>query len=119
MNLESLRAHCLGKPGATEDTPFGDDVLVFRVRRKIFALTNLDGPPFYVNLKCDPEQALEWRAEYDGVRPGYHMNKKHWNSVDLDGAVPAPAVREMVDHSYDQTVRSLTRAERQALAEGR
>ena len=107
MNAENFRAHCLGKPTATEGTPFGPDHLVFKVRGKMFALLALDEVPTRVNLKCDPDRALELRDRYEQVEPGYHMNKKHWNTVVLDGVIPDKEVREMIDHSYDLVVRSL------------
>ena len=115
MTFDALRAYCLSMKGATEDMPFGEDVLVFRVMSRLFALTGLDAHPQTVNLKCDPEWALELRARYEAVQPGYHMNKKHWNTVVLDGSIPLDEVREMIDHSYDLVVRSLKKAEREAL----
>ena len=107
MNAEDFRAHCLGKPAATEGTPFGPDNIVFKVRGKMFALLALDEVPTAVNLKCDPDRALELRDRYEQVRPGYHMNKKHWNTVVLDGAIPDKEVREMIDHSYELVAASL------------
>lgn len=115
MHLDALRDHCLAKPGTTEDLPFGPNVLVFRVAGKMFALVNLDGPPFSVNLKCDPERALLLREQYDGVTPGYHMNKQHWNTVDLAEDVPGDEIRGLVDHSYDLIVASLPKRERDRL----
>ncbi|HEX2189906.1 MAG TPA: MmcQ/YjbR family DNA-binding protein [Longimicrobiaceae bacterium] len=116
MDFRTLRDHCLGKPGATEDFPFGEEVLVFRVMGKIFALTNVERLPLTVNLKCDPELAVELRDRWPAVQPGYHMNKAHWNTVELDGSIPAANVREMVDHSYARVVAGLKRAERERLA---
>jgi predicted DNA-binding protein (MmcQ/YjbR family) len=101
MNAESFRAHCLKKKGATEGTPFGPDNIVFKVGGKMFALLALDEVPTAVNLKCDPDLALELRDRYEQVTAGYHMNKKHWNTVVLDGAIPDAEVRTMIDHSYD------------------
>ena len=100
MDLPDLIAHCLSKPGAEETTPFGPDTLVYKVGGKIFALTSPDEFPPRVNLKCDPERALELRDRYESILPGYHMNKRHWNTVVLDGSVPSELVRELVDHSY-------------------
>ncbi len=101
MTLDDVRDHCLRlDPGVSEDMPFGDDVLVFRTSGKIFLLANLTRMPFQINVKCDPERALELRERYTSVIPGYHMNKKHWNTVILDGTVPAREVREMIDHSF-------------------
>jgi len=100
MNIEMLRDHCLSKPGVTESFPFGEDTLVFKVRGKVFALANLEGDPT-VNLKCDPSKALELRERYASVIPGYHMNKKHWNTVLLDGTIPDREVFSWIDHSYN------------------
>jgi predicted DNA-binding protein (MmcQ/YjbR family) len=100
MNIESLREYCISKAGVTESFPFGDDTLVFKVNGKIFALANLDGD-LSVNLKCDPSLALELRERYPSVIPGYHMNKKHWNTVQIDGSVPDKEIFEWIDHSYD------------------
>ena len=115
MDVESFREYCLGKPAATEGTPFGEDVLVFKVAGKMFALTGLDRIPATANLKCDPDLALELRDRYDQIRPGYHMNKKHWNTVVLDGVIPDREIRKMIDHSYDLVVQSLPKAKRKAL----
>jgi predicted DNA-binding protein (MmcQ/YjbR family) len=100
MDLPDLIAHCLSKPGAEETTPFGPDTLVYKVGGKIFALTSPDEFPPRVNLKCDPERAIELRDRYESILPGYHMNKRHWNTVVLDGSVSTALVRELVDHSY-------------------
>jgi predicted DNA-binding protein (MmcQ/YjbR family) len=100
MNIEILRDYCLSKDGAKETFPFGDDTLVFKRDEKIFALANLDGEPT-VNLKCDPDYALELRERYSCVIPGYHMNKKHWNTILLDGSVPDKLVFDWIDHSFD------------------
>jgi len=100
MDLPDLISHCLSKPGAEESTPFGPDTLVYKVDGKIFAITSPDDFPPRVNLKCDPERAIELRDRYESILPGYHMNKRHWNTVVLDGSVPSELVRELVDHSY-------------------
>ena len=115
MNAENFRAHCLSKAGATEGTPFGPDNIVFKVYGKMFALLALDEVPTAVNLKCDPDLALELRDRYEQVQPGYHMNKKHWNTVVLDGAIPDPEVRRMIDHSYDLVAQALPKKKRRAL----
>ena len=107
MNAESFRAYCLGKKAATEGTPFGPDTIVFKVKGKMFALLALEDVPTRVNLKCDPDLALELRDRYEQVGPGYHMNKKHWNTVVLDSVIPEREVRKMIDHSYDLVVQSL------------
>src|ERR1044072_7795683 len=96
-----FRNYCLAKPGAKETTPFGPDNIVFKVEDKIFALAALDEVPSAVNLKCDPDHALELRDRYEQVRPGYHMNKKHWNTIDLEGEIPDAEIRTMIDHSYE------------------
>jgi len=100
MDIESLRLYCISKRDATECLPFGDDTLVFKVGGKIFALANLDGDPT-VNLKCNPALAIELRERYSSVIPGYHMNKKHWNTIILDGSIPDKEVFAWIDHSYD------------------
>jgi predicted DNA-binding protein (MmcQ/YjbR family) len=115
MDLETLRQYCLGKLAATESTPFGEDVLVFKVAGKIFALAPLDEVPASANLKCDPDLALELRDRYEQVTPGYHMNKKHWNTVEIDSEIPDAEVRKMIDHSYKLVTKSLPKAERKKL----
>lgn len=115
MDLELFREYCLRKPGATEDMPFGEDVLVFRVGGKMFALAPLDEVPATANLKCDPDLALELRDRYEQVRPGYHMNKKHWNTVQIDSVIPDAELRKMIDHSYELVVTRLPNAKRKLL----
>src|ERR1700755_3307978 len=100
MDVESFREYCLTKPHATEGTPFGEDVLVFKVEGKMFALAALDEFPATVNLKSDPDLALELRDRYEQVSPGYHMNKKHWNTVEIDSGISDRELRKMIDHSY-------------------
>jgi len=112
MNLAQFREYCLSKPRATEGTPFGPDVLVFKVGGKMFALAALDDVPTTVNLKCDPDLALDLRDRYEQVRPGYHMSKKHWNTVEIEGGIPAVELRRMIDHSYELVVKSLPKAAR-------
>jgi len=112
VNAESFRAYCLGKPGATEGAPFGPDHIVFKVQGKMFALLGLDEVPTRVNLKCDPDLALELRDRYEQVEPGYHMNKRHWNTVIFDGVIPDVEIRKMIDHSYELVVASLPKAKR-------
>ena len=115
MNIESFREHCLKKPGTTEETPFGPEDLVFKVGGKMFAIAALMEVPARVNLKCDPDLALELRDRYEQVTPGYHMNKKHWNTVELSGGIPEAEMRKMIDHSYDLVVQSLPKAKRAKL----
>jgi predicted DNA-binding protein (MmcQ/YjbR family) len=100
MDIVTLREYCISKKGATEGFPFGEDTLVFKAAEKIFALVNLDGE-LSINLKCDPVLAIELRERYLSVTPGYHMNKKHWNTVFIDGSVPDKEVFSWIDHSYD------------------
>ncbi len=114
MNIEEIRLFCLSLKGTTEDLPFDESTLVFKVRNKIFALTSLD-KPFSLNLKCDPEKAIELRERYDAVLPGYHMNKKHWNTVNLDGSISDDLIREWIIHSYNLVVKGLSGKERSAL----
>jgi predicted DNA-binding protein (MmcQ/YjbR family) len=106
MNIETLREYCLSKKNAREDQPFGPDVLVYKVSGKIFLLVSLDEEPLQFNVKCDPELALELREEYSSVIPGYHMNKKHWNTVIVDGTVPSKKLKDWIDHSYELIARS-------------
>lgn len=100
MDIVTLRDYCISKDGASESFPFGEDTLVFKVNEKIFALVNLDGD-LSINLKCDPALALELRERYPDVTAGYHMNKKHWNTVMLNGSVPDKEVFSWIDHSYN------------------
>ncbi len=100
MNAEDIREYCLSKPGATESFPFGDTTLVFKAGQKIFALLRLDYP-LSVNLKCDPEKAIQLRERYPAIKPGYHMNKKHWNTIEMENLWEDTLVKSLIDHSYD------------------
>jgi predicted DNA-binding protein (MmcQ/YjbR family) len=113
MDLAAFREYCLGKAHATEGTPFGETVVVFKVVGKMFALASLDEIPTTVNLKCDPDLALELRDRYEQVRPGYHMNKKHWNTVELEAGIPDAELRKMIDHSYELVVKNLPKGKAQ------
>jgi predicted DNA-binding protein (MmcQ/YjbR family) len=104
MNIESLREYCLSKPGAEETLPFGPDTLVYKVGGKAFLLTGLDSEEFRFNVKCDPDKAIELREEFPCVLPGWHMNKKHWNTIVVDGSVSSKQLKEWIDHSYDLVV---------------
>jgi predicted DNA-binding protein (MmcQ/YjbR family) len=115
VNIESFREYCLKKPGTVETTPFGPDDIVFKVEGKVFAIAALMDVPTRVNLKCDPDLALELRDRYEQVIPGYHMNKKHWNTVVLDGVIPEREITTMIDHSYELVVQSLPKAKRHKL----
>jgi predicted DNA-binding protein (MmcQ/YjbR family) len=101
MDIEAIRDYVLQKPSVTEGFPFGEDTLVFKVKEKIFLLAALDSSPLQFNLKCDPGKAIELREEYpENILPGYHMNKKHWNTIIADGSVPKKLVLQMIDDSY-------------------
>ncbi len=112
MDLPDAIAHFLSKPAAEETMPFGPDVLVYKVGGKMFGLTQPDEFPPSLNLKCDPERAVILREEHDAIRPGYHMNKRHWNTLVLDGSLSSRLVRELIDHSYDLVVASLPKSQR-------
>jgi predicted DNA-binding protein (MmcQ/YjbR family) len=115
MNIEEFREYCLAKKGVEETFPFGETTLVFKVMGKMFALTGLDGDAFTVNLKCDPDRAIELRESFPQVRPGYHMNKKHWNTVEFENGLPDDLLTELVDHSYDLVVRKMPKKLREEL----
>ena len=112
MNIQQYFEFCLSKKGVTEHFPFDEDTLVFKVGGKMFALSSLSqwekGNPS-INLKCDPERAEELRAEYDDIKPGFHMSKVHWNTVSVNSDVSDKMVRELIDHSYDLIFKSLTK----------
>lgn len=117
MHIETFREYCLAKKGVTEGFPFGETVLVFKVMGKMFALAAIDSSPFQANLKCEPERAIELRDEYEDIIPGYHMSKQHWNTVIIgNGRLGHKLVCELIDHSYDLVVGSLTKKQREALA---
>jgi predicted DNA-binding protein (MmcQ/YjbR family) len=110
VTLDDLREYCLAKPATEETLPFGPDTLVFKVAGKMFALTGLDEVDLRVNLKCDPKYASELRERHEEIKPGWHMSKKHWNTVYIeDGMLRDEFVRELIDHSYDLVVKSLTK----------
>jgi predicted DNA-binding protein (MmcQ/YjbR family) len=108
LNIEELRDYCLAKPGVTEGLPFGEDTLVFKVGEKLFLLTSISDSTHF-NVKCDPELAVELREHHPEVQPGYHMNKKHWNTVRTDGGLTRKQVCDMIDHSYDLVLNGLPR----------
>jgi predicted DNA-binding protein (MmcQ/YjbR family) len=101
MNIETLRNYCISKPDTEETLPFGPDTLVYKVNSKMFLLIGLDNDPLQFNVKCNPDKALELREEYPCVLPGYHMNKKHWNTVIVDGSVSSKQLKEWIDDSYE------------------
>lgn len=114
MNIEEFREYCLSKPGVTEEFPFGETTLVFKVMAKIFTLTNLEGD-WSLNLKCDPERAIELREKYPAILPGYHMNKVHWNTIMMDGSLSPDLILKMIDHSYNLIVDKLTEKQKAEL----
>ena len=112
LTAQRLREQCLGLAGVSEEFPFGDEVSVFKVGGKMFALSHLDSEPLQVSVKCDPELAVQLRSAYEAITPGYHLNKRHWNTITLDGSVPDEMVADLVGDSYDLVVASLPRARR-------
>ena len=115
MDIETLREYCLAKKESSEGFPFGETTLVFKVKGKIFLLAGLDNPTLQFNVKCDPEKAIEWREQFAAVQPGYHMNKKMWNTVIVDGSIPGKTLREMIDDSYRLVVESLPKKDQAGL----
>jgi predicted DNA-binding protein (MmcQ/YjbR family) len=115
VTSDQLRRFCLARPGAVEEFPFGTQPSVFKVAGRIFALSDLTAVPLKVSVKCEPELAEQLRASYPAVRPGYHLNKRHWNTVTIDGSIPSALVRDMVEDSYDLVVAVLPRAQRERL----
>jgi predicted DNA-binding protein (MmcQ/YjbR family) len=107
MDIESLRNYCLSKPAAEETLPFGPDTLVYKVGGKIFLICSMNAEPLQFNVKCDPEKVIELRERYECVQPGYHMNKKHWNTIIVDGTVSNSMLKEWIDDSYELIVDSL------------
>lgn len=117
ITLENIRKYCLKKNGKiSEEFPFDEEILVYKVFGKMFLLTNVNEVPLSINLKCDPERAVELRERYPSVQPGYHMHKKYWNTVDVDGSMPDATVYDLIDHSYDQVVRGLPFKQQQIIA---
>lgn len=114
MDIEIFREYCLAKPGVTEGLPFDETTLVFKVMDKMFALTNLEGD-LTVNLKCEPGKAIRLREEYPSIKPGYHMNKKHWNTIDIDDSISDSMIFQLTDHSYDLVVEGLTKNKKRQL----
>ena len=112
MNIEEFRMYCLSKKGVEETFPFDEVTLVFKVMNKMFALTGLENEDFNVNLKCDPERAIELREEYSDITPGWHMSKKHWNTVAFDGDLEDELLMELTDHSYNLVVHKLTKKDK-------
>jgi len=118
MNIEAFRDHCMSKKGVEETLPFDDETLVYKVMGKMFALSSLNSEDFRINLKCDPVHAIELRDEYPDIIPGFHMNKKHWNTLILEhDSIDDDLVIELIDHSYELVVNKLTKKLRTALEE--
>ena len=115
MNIEEFHAYCMSKKGVEESFPFDEVTLVFKVMGKVFAITGLEREEFSVNLKCDPDYAIELREEYGDVQPGFHMNKKHWNTVMFENGMDDRLLKELIDHSYDLVVKKLKKADREFL----
>ena len=116
MDIETFRSYCLNKAGVEETFPFGEQTLVFKVMGKMFAATGLEEDQFRVNLKCDPEWAVTLRDQYpDWILPGWHMNKKHWNTVIFESDVPNKLLLELIDHSYDLVVSKLPKKDKELL----
>lgn len=116
MNIEEFRDYCLAKKGVEDTFPFDEVTLVFKVMGKIFAITGLDAEEFKVNLKCDPERAVSLREEFpDDIQPGWHMNKKHWNTVHFENNLNHALLKELVDHSYDLIVAKLPKKVRESM----
>jgi predicted DNA-binding protein (MmcQ/YjbR family) len=114
MHIETFRNYCLSLPGVTEEFPFGESTMVFKVIGKMFALADVDLFES-INIKCDPEEAIELRERYDSVQPGYHMNKKHWNTVLMDNTIPDRLISEWIRNSYNLVVAGLPKKDRELL----
>ena len=114
MDIETLREYCMAKKGVTEGLPFGEDTLVFKVGEKIFLLTNLQNPVSF-NAKCDPEKAVTLREEFSEIIPGYHMNKVHWNTVNMLGRLTQIQLKKLIDHSYDLVFNSLPKVKKEEI----
>ena len=115
IDAAALRAWCLARPGVTEEMPFGPVTTVFKVEGKLFALSALDAEPLQISLKCEPELAAALRRDHAAVKPGYHLNKRHWNTVVCDGSLPDPMIWDMLEDSYDLVVSAMSRATRERL----
>lgn len=118
MNIETIRTYCLSKPAVTESFPFDEETLVFKAGRKMFALLSLESVPLRINLKCNPQKAEILREQFPQITPGYHMNKKHWNTILIDGILSPDFIKEQIGHSYTLIINSLTKKERGELGIG-
>lgn len=117
MDLEMLRKYCLKKKGVTENFPFDEETLVFKVGSKMFALTNIKSPSLSVSLKCDPFMAQDLRRDYTCIKPGYHLNKEHWNTVEIDGTLEDEKIIYLIDHSYNLVFKGLKKSEKADIEE--
>jgi predicted DNA-binding protein (MmcQ/YjbR family) len=115
LNIEEITEYCLSKKGVTQEFPFDEDTLVLKVMSKMFLLASLEKIPLQINIKCSPEEAVELREKYDAVIPGYHMNKKHWNTVIVDNSIPPKNIFCWIDNSYDLVVSGLKKSEKEEL----
>ena len=115
LTLDVIKAYCLAKPGSSGGYPFGEGTLVVKVLDRMFVLCSEDEQPLRINLKCDPDDALALRAQYSAIIPGYHMNKRHWNSLIMDGSLPENLVFELIDHSYHLVISKMSQAKRRKL----
>ncbi|MGI6478605.1 MAG: MmcQ/YjbR family DNA-binding protein [Salinivirgaceae bacterium] len=115
LNVETIREYCIQKPFTTEEFPFDDVTLIFKVGGKMFAMIPLDEPRLVISLKCSPERSVELREKYDSIQPAYHMNKRHWNMIFIDGSVPKKLIVELIDHSYDLVFNKLPRKKQSEL----
>ncbi len=115
MDIETFRIYCLSKAGTEECLPFDEHTLVFKVMGKMFALTSLNSESFTVNLKCDPDKAVELREVHPQIIPGFHMNKKHWNTVSFEDGLLFSMLKELIDHSYEMVVKGLTKKQKETL----
>ena len=115
MHIDNIREYCLSKKAVTESFPFDSKTLVFKVGDKIFSIAILESIPLKINLKCEPERALDLREQYESVQGGYHSNKKHWNTIELDGEIPKELIFTLIDHSYELVVSKLTKKNKRIL----
>ncbi|HOG20067.1 MAG TPA: MmcQ/YjbR family DNA-binding protein [Salinivirgaceae bacterium] len=115
LNVETIHEYCIQKPFTTEEFPFDDVTLIFKVGGKMFAMIPLDEPRLVISLKCSPERSVELREKYDSIQPAYHMNKRHWNMIFIDGSVPKKLIVELIDHSYDLVFNKLPRKKQSEL----
>lgn len=113
MNIEELRNYCISKKGVEETFPFDEETLVFKVMGKVFLLVGIESNPVSFNVKCDPEKAIELRENYPCVQPGFHMNKKHWNTVICDGSVSKKMYKDWIDHSYNLIIEALPKKQKE------